>query len=405
MRRRNRSAVAPDVSRLVAGLCLLLAAATGFAAVDKPAGDPQKASAELTELRARIATLQKELQSARTQESSLAKEVREVEQRIGSLNRRLRDVQARLRDGERQLGALQDEYAQTSARLETERQLLARQLRAAYLIGRQEQVKLLLNQEDPARLGRALTYYRYLNQARLTRIDAVEAMLAKLDALQQEIGTQREALAESESRQAAELAELAQERLRREALLEKLQADIRSQGGQLAQMQKDEKRLEQLVGDLQRALADLAPEGGQHKPFAKLKRRLPWPAAGNLAAGFGDRRDVGDLRWRGAFIAAPANQDVRAVAHGRVAFADWLRGFGLLIIIDHGDDYMTLYGHNQALFKEVGDWVSPGEVIASVGDTGGMARTGVYFELRHKGEPQNPQNWCAGRPEAARAAR
>lgn len=387
--------------RIAAGLCLLLATATPLAVPD----DPQKASSELTELRARIANLQKELQSARAQESTLAKQVREVEQRIGALNRSLRAVQTRLRDGERQLGALQDEYAQTNAQLETERQLLARQLRSAYLIGRQEQVKLLLNQEDPARLGRALTYYRYLNQARLTRIEKVEGMLAKLDALQREIGVQREELAQSESRQAAELAELAEERLRREALLEKLQADIRDQGGQLAQMQKDEKRLEQLIQDLQRALADLAPKEGQRQPFAKLKRSLPWPVAGRLAAGFGDRRDVGDLRWRGAFIAAPANQDVRAVAHGRVAFADWLRGFGLLIIIDHGDDYMTLYGHNQALFKEVGDWVAPGEVIASVGDTGGMARTGVYFELRHKGEPQNPQNWCAGKPDAARAAR
>jgi septal ring factor EnvC (AmiA/AmiB activator) len=127
--------------------------------------------------------------------------------------------------------------------------------------------------------------------------------------------------------------------------------------------------------------------------------------AGRLAAGFGERREVGDLRWRGAFITAPANRDVHAVAHGRVAFADWLRGFGLLIIIDHGDDYMTLYGHNQSLYKAVGDTVAPGDVIASVGDTGGMDRNGVYFELRHKGEPQNPQNWCAGAPEAAQAKR
>lgn len=388
------------VRRAIA-LCLLLACSAPFAAPD----DPRQASSELTELRARIAALQKALESARAQESSLAKQVREVEQRIGALNRSLRDVKARLRDGERQLGTLQDEYARTNAALETERQLLARQLRAAYLTGRQEQVKLLLNQEDPARFGRTLAYYRYLNQARLARIEKVEAMLARLDALQQEIGVQREALAQSEAQQSAELAELAAERLRREALLERLQADIRVQGGELAQMQKDEKRLEQLIKDLQRALADLTPEDGQRQPFAKLKKRLPWPVAGTLAAGFGDRRDVGNLRWRGAFIAAPADREVRAVAHGRVAFADWLRGFGLLIIIDHGDDYMTLYGHNQALFKEVGDWVGPGEVIANVGDTGGMARTGVYFELRHKGEPQNPQAWCAGKPDAVRAAR
>jgi len=150
---------------------------------------------------------------------------------------------------------------------------------------------------------------------------------------------------------------------------------------------------------------DVSKDDAPRRPFAKLKRKLPWPVAGKLAAGFGDRREVGDLRWRGAFIAASANRDVRAVAHGRVVFADWLRGFGLLIIVDHGDEYMTLYGHNQALYKAVGERVAPGDVVASVGDTGGMDRSGVYFELRHKGEPQNPQNWCAGTPDAAQAKR
>ncbi|MFN2308720.1 MAG: murein hydrolase activator EnvC [Gammaproteobacteria bacterium] len=391
----------PRARRRVLALCLLLVAASPVSAAD----DPRKASAELTELRARIGVLQDRLQATRTQESTLATQVREIEQRIGARSRELRAVQARLADGERRLDALQADYTRTQTQLAGERQGLARQLRAAYLLGRQEQVKLLLNQEDPARLGRVLTYYHYFNQTRLARIEKVETLLVRLAELQDEIGAQRTELARSEVRQTAELTELAQARLAREALLERLKADIRAQGGELAQMQRDEQRLEQLIGDLQRALAELAPEGGSREPFAKLKRRLPWPVTGRLVAGFGERRDLGDLRWRGAFIAAPADQAVHSVAHGRVAFADWLRGFGLLIIIDHGDDYMTLYGHNQSLFKEVGDWVTPGEVIASVGDTGGVARSGVYFELRHKGEPQNPQGWFAGRPDAARAAR
>lgn len=399
--------MAPDSIRrgCIIGLCLC--ALSGASAA---AEDPDKAKAELTELRERMGALQEKLKSARSQESSLARDVREVEQRIGALNRNLRDTRIQLSTGEQRLDELQNEYAQTSARLENERRLLGRQLRAAYLLGRQEQVKLLLNQEDPARFGRTLTYYRYLNEARLDRIEQVEGMLQELDALQQRIATQREAQAASQDRQAAEMAELDQERQRRSALLQQLQADIRSQGNELAQMQKDEKRLGQLLKDLQRALAEVAPapppaDGGKRQPFAKLKRKLPWPVAGKLKAKFGDRRDVGELRWRGAFIAAPASREVRAVAHGRVAFADWLRGFGLLIIVEHGNDYMTLYGHNQSLFKEVGDTVAPGEVIASVGDTGGMAQTGVYFELRHKGEPLDPLAWCAGKPEATRAAR
>lgn len=391
-----------------AGLLLLIAAALGAAPAASSADtskDPQQANAELAELRARMSVLQQQLEASRAQEPDLARQVRQVEQRIGQLNSSLRSVKNQLREGERRLGELQDNYADTNAELEGQRQQLARQLRAAYMLGRQEQVKLLLNQEDPARFGRTLTYYRYLNQARLTRIDKVEAMLNRLDELQREIGTQRDALAESETRQLAEIAELDQERLHRESLLNQVQAEIRDKGDQLAQMQKDEKRLEQLIKDLQRALADLAPSGGQRQPFAKLKHKLPWPVSGRLTANFGDPREVGNLRWRGAFIAAPASRDVRAVAHGRVAFADWLRGFGLLIIIDHGDDYMTLYGHNQALFKQVGEWVAPGEVIASVGDTGGMPQTGVYFELRHKGEPINPTAWCAGKPGTVQAAR
>lgn len=388
-------------------LASLLSATPGLAAKDPQQAvqkDPGQASAELVKLRERMGVLQQQLQAARAQESSLARDVREVEQHIGQLNSSLRNVRKQLREGERRLSELQDSYADTNTELEGERQLLARQLRAAYMLGRQEQVKLLLNQEDPARMGRALTYYHYLNQARLTRIGKVETMLQELNQLQQDIGTQREVLAQTEAQQTAEMAELDRERVQREALLSKLQTEIHAQGGQLAQLQKDEKRLEKLLKDLQRALADLTPSGGQES-FAKLKRKLPWPVAGQLTANFGDAREVGNLRWRGAFIAAPASREVHAVARGRVAFADYLRGFGLLVIIDHGDDYMTLYGHNQALFKQVGEWVAPGEVIASVGDTGGMARTGVYFELRHKGEPINPANWCAGKPSTAQATR
>lgn len=399
--------MAPDLLRPVywwaAGL--LLTASVLSVPLCEAADDPQQANTELAKLRERMGTLQQQLQASRTQESTLARQVREVEQRIGRLSTSLRTVKKQLRDGESRLNELQDSYAKTNSDLEAERQLLARQLRAAYMLGRQEQVKLLLNQEDPARFGRALTYYRYLNQARLTRIGKVEIMLHQLDQLQQDIGAQREALTQTESQQRAEMVELDQERLGREALLSKLQTEIRDQGGQLAQMQKDEKRLEKLLKDLQHALADLAPGGGQHQPFAKLKQKLPWPVSGQLVAGFGDAREVGNLRWRGAFIAAPASREVHAVARGRVVFADWLRGFGLLVIIDHGDNYMTLYGHNQALFKQVGEWVAPGDVVASVGDTGGMARTGVYFELRHKGEPINPAKWCAGKPSAAQVKR
>lgn len=378
---------------------------TPLAAESTEAPDPGAANAELTELRARIGAVQQQLNAARAQESEVAGQLRSVEQRIGHLTRSLRTVKTKLRDEERRLAELQDKYTSVNSELDGERKLLAQQIRAAYLLGRQEQVKLLLNQEDPARLGRTLTYYRYLNHTRLARIDRVETVLQRLAQLQEQIGVQREELSATQAKHAGEMVALAQERNERESLLKKLRADIRSQDDELASLQKDEKRLEQLLAQLQRALADLSPAGKSRQPFAKLKRKLPWPVTGKLEGRFNERRELGNLRWRGAFITAPLNQDVRAVSNGRVAFADWLRGFGLLIIIDHGDDYMTLYGHNQALFKDVGDWVEPGEVIASVGDTGGLAKSGLYFELRHKGDPQNPQNWCAGSPGSAQAKR
>lgn len=390
------------VARLAAACAGLLFAASIGAGTPT---DPDRASAELAELRARIGEVQRRLEAARAEESAAARAVREVEQRIGRASRGLRDTRSRLRDEERRLAESQRKYAEVSAELEAERRELARQIRAAYLLGRQEQIKLLLNQEDPARVGRTLTYYRYLNHTRLGRIDRVSVALERVAQLQAQIAVQREALAATQAQQASEMQALAEERLAREGLLRKLQAEISEQGDRLAGLQKDERRLEQLVKDLQRALADVEQVASTRQPFAKLKRKLPWPVAGELAAKFGERRDVGSLRWRGAFIAAAANQDVRAVASGRVAFADWLRGFGLLIIIDHGNDYMTLYGHNQSLYKEVGDWVEGGDVIAAVGDTGGMARPGLYFELRHRGEPLDPQVWCAGRPDSARASR
>lgn len=383
--------------------------------------DPKQANVELTQLRSRIDSLQSQLKATRAQEPDRVKSVREIEQRIGTLNAGVREVATQVRDGERQLDALQTQYAASIAKLERERRALGQQLRGAYLHGRQEQVKLVLNQEDPARFGRMLEYYRYLNQARISRIQEVEGALVEIDALQQRIDTQRVSLTETQAQQADEISALAEERKKRESLLGKLQSEIRSQGDQLSQMQKDEKRLGELIKGLQKALAEVAEaapkasiapnetkqtyKGGPQRSFAKLKKTLPWPVSGKLKAGFGDRRELGELRWRGAFIAAPANREVHAVAHGRVAFADWLRGFGLLIIIDHGDEYMTLYGHNQALYKAVGERVAPGDVIASVGDTGGMDRHGVYFELRYKGEPQNPQLWCAGKPDAVQAKR
>jgi septal ring factor EnvC (AmiA/AmiB activator) len=147
-------------------------------------------------------------------------------------------------------------------------------------------------------------------------------------------------------------------------------------------------------------LVDIPAEADGQQPFHSRKGKLRWPARGRLAQRFGAPRS-GGLRWRGVMIEAQEGGEVRAVSQGRIAFSDWMRGFGLLLIIDHGDGYMSLYGHNQTLYKEVGEWVDTGEVVALLGASGGRTESGLYFEMRHKGRPINPVHWCAGKPAAS----
>ena len=193
--------------------------------------------------------------------------------------------------------------------------------------------------------------------------------------------------------QAGQLLAMKTSQDQRRELVAKLTAELQDQGRQLARLQSDERELNALIKGLEQALADIPVEHPQQMQFAALRGRLPWPASGRIVSRFGTPR-LGGLFWDGVMISAPEGREVRAVHHGRVAFADWLRGLGLLMIVDHGDGYMTLYGHNQSLFKEVGDWVEADEAIALVGSSGGRERAGVYFGVRFKGRPVDPAKWC-----------
>jgi septal ring factor EnvC (AmiA/AmiB activator) len=183
-------------------------------------------------------------------------------------------------------------------------------------------------------------------------------------------------------------------RRERGELLADLNRDIHNTKQRLSQLKEDEQSLQELVKRLRRALAEIPSPRGPGKSFAQLKGRLRLPAEGAIAARFGMPRQVGQLKWQGILIDAPDGADVNAVAAGRVVFADWLRGFGLLLIIDHGDGYMSLYGYNQGLHKNVGDSVKAGELIATVGNSGSHSQSGLYFEIRHQGSPVDPLLWC-----------
>ena len=388
------------VSRGHALPCLLLLSAVLAAPV--PAADDAAArTRQLEALRSRIAELQKTLGTTRHRKSRAEQQLRSVERAIGATVRGLRDIDRRLGASRRQLRDLERRRDRQQVRLAALRKRLAREARAAYAMGRQQQVKLLLNQQQPERIGRMLVYFGYLTDARARRIAELREGIARLRLTEASIAATTRELETLRQRRRAGQAELESNKRERKALVAALARQLDSGVSELKRLGEDEKRLQALIRSLQDVLADIPSGLDRQRPFRDLKGNMRWPARGALVLGFGEQRGGGGLRSRGVVIAAPEGGEVRAVSHGRVAFADWLRGFGLLLIIDHGDGYMSLYGHNQALYKEVGEWVDTGEVVAVLGASGGSATPGLYFELRHKGRPVNPLKWCAGRPRPA----
>lgn len=391
-----------DRRLLIRLLCLGLV--LGIAAGGIAFGDSR--DAKLEGLRKRIDRLQRELNETVGKRDDVREALYVHERRIAELMRSLRATDDRL---ERETRAL----AQLKRREQRERDARRRhiaaleaQLRTAFALGRQPQLKVLLNQESPAAAARVLAYYRYFNQARSARIDETQARLARLGELEIEIQTRTRALTLLRETQERERRALEDSRRQRAELLARLNTRVASQTEQIERLRADEQRLERLVRELKTALPAAVPFPQSSERFAKLKGRLPLPFVGRIAARYGDPKGVGDLTWRGIFLAGKEGQNVRAVAHGRVAFADWLRGFGLLLILDHGDGYMTLYGHNQALHRNTGDWIEAGQTIATAGNTGDAPTIGVYFELRHNSVPHDPLQWCAiGRNGPSRARR
>lgn len=368
----------------------LLCACLLFAGVASGADDREQ---QLEQLRARIQRLQSGLNETQGRRDAVREEVRGLERRINESARALRALDARLKTTRQQRDRLRARA--TNERRELGRQMAAleRQLRAAHAMGREEPLKLLLNQDEPARVTRVLTYYRLLNQARTERVTAMRASLDRLQGLERRLQAQTRELETTHVQQQREQESFETARGRRAELLASLNLQVRDRSEEIGRLRADEKRLERLVEELKAALPTLAaPAPGAR--FVSLKGRLPLPVSGRLIARYGDDKGIGHLKWRGAFLAAREGQEVRAVHRGRVAYADWLRGFGLLLILEHGDGYMTLYGHNQSLYREVGEWVDGGQVIAAAGNTGDTPQAGVYFEIRHDGETVDPLRWC-----------
>jgi len=375
---------------VAAALLVLLLVARAIAAQEGQILDKES---ELKALRGEITSLQQSLDSRRQRRQQLQEQLRQAEQRIGRSTRQLRDLGDRLASQQQRLARLEAERMQQQQALDNSRQVLVRQIRAAYVMGRQERIKILLNQQDPATVSRMMIYYDYFNRERARQMAAIGEILGRLNETESALREEEQALQQTRERVAGEKAALDREQAGRQQVLALLNREIEEKGQALERFRRDEQQLQALVKRLQSEFAALPLETEKHQPFKRLRGKLDWPAKGRLVNLFGQRRG-GNLTWDGVVIAAPEGSEVRAVHHGRVAFADWLRGFGLLLIIDHGDGYMSLYGHNQSLFKDTGEWVEPGEAVALMGSSGGQQNAGVYFGIRHNGRAVNPKKWC-----------
>ncbi len=342
-------------------------------------------------LRRQIEALQLDLQRTRRQKDHLIAELADREWEMSVLHRKLRDLEQESRKLQAQLAPLQKRQKELRQAMRRDTDHLARLLRSAYMTGRQERLKLFLNQQDPAALNRMLAYHDYIGRERARRLQKLRADMQELQTLARGIASRQQTLEQTRQQAEEQRRHLADRQEQRRQLLKKIDASLAEKAERLARWKEDERRLDQLLENIQSALESL--DFPEQKGFRESRGHLPWPLRGRLLKRFGSEK-IGNLRWDGVIISAREGDSIKAVHAGRVAWADWLRGYGLLMIVEHGNGFMTLYGNNQSLFKETGDWVEAGEVIALAGDARMEGNAGIYFGIRHKGKALNPVRWC-----------
>ena len=358
-----------------------------------PAGatsESAKAEAQLRDIRAEIERVRSQVQRDAAERERLARRLRDAEQSASAARAerdRLRREQAERVQRRAEL-ALEKRERETE--LEGERAALAAQMRAAYMIGREEPLKLLLNQRDPARAGRMFAYYGYFGRARAGQIARIEDFVARIAELDAELEAEQARLADLETRQRGEVERLDKARAERGEVLASLTAEARSRAASLDRLRREQAALEKLLRELRRAIEKFPSDS--KSPFARMRGKLAWPTTGRVIARYGQTR-AGGLKWDGVLLSTTRGAPVRAVYHGRVIYADWLAGLGLLVILDHGDGYLSLYGHNEQIYRKVGERVTAGDPVAAAGDTGGRSSPELYFEIRRAGRPVSPIPW------------
>lgn len=347
---------------------------------------------KLEALKQEIQKLERWLAGTRDRHNKINQSIRRLDLNISKLIQEINKNREQLDTQREKLRQLTNEQRLLNKNTQANREKLKEQILAAQRLGQQGGVKLLLNQQELANADRMLEYYRYFNQARLTKIETLIEQLNKLDSIKRKINTQQQTLLATESSLIDKKRKLASNKREQQQLLASLASKIDTQSNVLSKKQANRKRLEALLNEVA-TLLDVGPRKTDSRPFRSQKGRLPSPVIGKLIRAFGNANDENRSRWHGWLLAAPEGNSVQAVHHGRVVFADWLRGFGLLAIVDHGHGYLSLYAHNEALYKKVGAWVNRGDVIATVGRSGGQDRAALYFEIRYQGKPLDPALW------------
>jgi murein hydrolase activator len=359
--------------------------------------------AEMAQLQKEIEALQKELRQVQGTRSGLQKELEKSERQIDTLQKKADDIKQQLKEQKKELNQLQSQRNQLEIAQQQQQIQIAHQVRAAYKLGERSEIKLLLNQESPDRISRLMKYHQYVMQHHTEKIQSYTQTIAQIDELTPKILSQTEKLKQTQQELDAQQDALSISHQERSAALAKVNAQYRNKNQELNALNQDRKRLQELLNRVTKRLAKNTgprspdyvplPKGGEK--FSQRRGRLPWPTQGVMVHKFGSARIAGQMNWNGAYISAALGNPVIAVHFGRVVFADYFGGHGLLMIVDHGEGYLSLYAHNQRLLKKAGDPVSAGEAIASVGNSGGQNKSGLYFEIRQEGKPIDPSRWLA----------
>ncbi len=350
--------------------------------------DTQTTAQQLRQTLERLNALDKWFSQADERRTRLLVDIQQQDKDIAGLNRAVDNIQARVRATDAELKRLQERSTELQEQRQVQAQLIGEHVSAAYRLSGQDFLKQLLNQESPDKFERMIRYHRYFSESRLAMLEEYQHTLVELADTNSKLSEQQAQQTAEQEKLVAEQQALTGQRRERGQLISKLDAEKESKTEEYARLEADRDRLEQLLAELRRRANAL-----DGTAFAAAKGTLPMPAKGRIRHAFGSRRADGRMRWHGVDINARQGTPITAVFRGRVIFSDWLRGFGLLTILDHGSEYMTLYGHVDTLTKKEGDWVESGEMIARAGNSGGRNEPGVYFEVRHKGQPQDPVNW------------